>query len=64
MYSATGAWYYASNFHMKWCKADANLHPTTQCGSGTLTSGGFYNIDVTTHGPGYYFPHLWRDDIY
>jgi hypothetical protein len=64
MYSATGVWYYASNFHIKWCKADANLHPTTQCGSGTLTSGGLYNIDVTQYGPGYYFPYLWRDDIY
>jgi len=55
--SSTG---YASNFNMKWCKADGSLRPMlNMCVAGTLSSTGFYNIDLTALGTGYYYPYVW-----
>jgi hypothetical protein len=64
IYASSGI-YLASNFNMKWCKADGrDFRPTTQCVAGTLNGNGDFNINLAQYGYGYYYPYLWKDDIY
>ena len=54
---------YAQNFKLKWCKADANGIPTTQCTTGMTNNFGQFGFDIG-HGSGRYFPYLWDDAHY
>ena len=57
--------YLASNFNVKWCKADPrDFRPTTQCVTGAANANGYYALNLAQYGYGYYYPYFWRDDIY
>src|SRR5258706_9847578 len=59
------AYYNASYFQMKWCRADANLQPTSQCGYGSLDQAGNFNISIPDqYAGGYYYPYLLRNETY
>src|SRR5215212_6691829 len=63
-YAQYGTCCYASSFTMKWCKADANGVPNlAQCGSATTNATGDFTANLGW-GSGYYFPYLFRDDVY
>lgn len=62
-YAQHGTCCYAAGFVMKWCKADADGRPTNQCSSVTTNGTGDFGFNVGW-GSGYYFPYLYRDDVY
>jgi hypothetical protein len=63
-YAQYGTCCYANFFTMKWCKQNADGTPNlAQCGSAQTTQYGDFTVNVGW-GSGYYFPYLFRDDVY
>ncbi len=64
-YAQYGTCCYANSFTMKWCKANADGTPNLgQCGSATTNATGDFTVNLSALGSGFYFPYLFRDDIY
>ena len=62
-YAQYGTCCYATNFHIMFCKADANYRPTSQCTAATADPYGRFSFNVR-YGSGYYFPYMYRYDIH
>jgi len=63
-YAQYGTCCYANFFTMKWCKANADGTPNLgQCGSAQTNATGDFTVNVGW-GSGYYFPYMFRDDVY
>jgi len=63
-YAQYGTCCYANFFTMKWCKQNADGTPNLgQCGSAQTTQYGDFSFNIGW-GSGYYFPYMYRDDVY